>query len=63
MQSDPLRATPENQSSMHRGKVLFVASKANTGSNGSDSRACKVDVFHRGYLPPLVFGRVGENHR
>jgi len=51
-----LAATPENQPLwIHRGKVLCsLKAQSDVGSNDNDSLACKIDVFHRGYLPPLV---------
>jgi hypothetical protein len=49
-------ATPENQPLwIHRGKVFCcLEAQSDIGSNDNDGLACKVDVFHRGCLPPLV---------
>jgi hypothetical protein len=45
-----LAATPENQPLwVHRGEVF-----CSIGSNDNDGLACKIDMFHRGYLPPLI---------
>jgi hypothetical protein len=52
-----LAATPENQPLwIHRGKVLCcLKAQSDIGSNDNDGLACEIDVFHWGYLPPLVF--------
>jgi hypothetical protein len=51
-----LAATPENQHLwVHRGEVFCsLEAQSDIGSNDNDGLACKIDMFHRGYLPPLI---------
>jgi hypothetical protein len=53
-------ATPENQSLwIHRGKMLRgLESQSNIGPYNNNGLACKIDVFHWGYLPPLILDEV-----
>ena len=51
-----LAATSKNQPLwIHRGKVLCcLKAQSNICSDDDDCLACKIDVFHWGYLPPQI---------
>ena len=34
--------------------LCCLKAQSNIGSDDNDGLACKIDVFHRGYLPPLI---------
>jgi hypothetical protein len=59
-----LTATPENQPPwVHRGEMLCsLEAQSNIGPYDNDGLARKVDVFHWGYLPPLILKKFEETN-
>jgi hypothetical protein len=51
-----LAATPENQPLwVHRGEVLCsLEAQSDIGPYDNDGLACEIEMFHWGYLPPLI---------